>query len=1102
MLLSSSSPTARSSLEEMLESIRRRDEKPRDLLPALPSRPTSKARLPASRRSLPTNFKIEDSIPGVPKWDEKRRDHNCVEGEGEQLGFGSFKKVSKAVGKENCGLRLEGNKGSDIVRSGWANGAYFLKKDFPVWCLLASGQWQSGKVHSTSGEDARVMLSDGKVLAMPKGSVLPANSYILEDTDDLVQLSFLNEPSVLHNLCCRYSQNKTYTKAGPVLLAMNTFKGAEVHGNELLAGCRKKPRVSPGIYSWAKDAFNAMMNDEGNQSVIISGESGAGKTQTVKVVVECLTNLGGESALEEKLQQTHVILEAFGNAKTSKHANSSRFVCLFFSHLMNIPFESYKMNGKLIEIHFKPTGKVCGAEIQTFLLEKMRVIQLAKGERSFHVFYQLCAGAPSSLKERLNLKTARDYNYLRQGECLTIGDVDDAQQFHVLMEALDHLQIHKDYQDNAFVVLSAILWLGNISFRVVDDKNHVEVVTDEAVTSAAKLMGCNVQDLISALSTHRTEAGNDNTVQKLTLPKAIQTRDAMAKFMYSGLFDWLTEQINLPLKVDKRNAGKSICILDICGFESFQKNGFEQFCINYANEKLQQLFYHSAFKLEQEEYEKDGIDWKKVHFEDNQECLNLIERPEGLLALFDEETGSPKATDLTFVDKLKRHFFVNPCFKGKGPGAFTIRHYAGEDQLNRVMQCLETTKPHFICCIKPNSKQLPGVLEKDLVLQQLRCFKIFEIVMLSRSGYATRITHQEFIRRYNLLLLKKVVPQDALVTSIAILQHFNIHPDMYQVGYTKLFFRTGQLAALDEAKKRILNGIVLLQKLFRGYQARSCSRDLKCKISRLQSFVRGEIARREYEHMIKRSRAVSLIQKFIRGWLVRKNNRLQKLEKTNLGIPNANRFSIKKSSEHKYLRQEHAQEKSSSIVVELQKQVQKTESALVKREGENAALQQHVKELELRWSEYEAKMKSMEETWKRQMTSLQASLVAARKVPTSETGHPGRPDTSPMCHYNDYDDATSMGTQSPGGSTPGRFFTRASDAAPGRDINGNLSAVNPLTKEFEHQKQAFENDARFYTWKKDYKVKLRDAKSKLQKLGFSESEKTWKWWGKRNTKKG
>ncbi|KAK9152513.1 hypothetical protein Syun_010822 [Stephania yunnanensis] len=825
----------------------------------------------------------------------------------------------------------------------------------------------------------------------------------------------------------------------------------------------------------------------------------------------------------------------------------------------------------------------------------MRVIQLARGERSFHVFYQLCAGAPSSLKERLNLKTAREYNYLKQGECLTIGDVDDAQQFHVLMEALDDLQIHKDYQDNAFAVLSAILWLGNISFRVVDDKNHVEVVTDEAVTSAAKLMGCNVQDLISVLSTYRTQAGNDSIVQKSTLPKAIQTRDAMVKFMYSGLFFWLTEQINLSLEVEKRNAGKSISILDICGFESFQKNGFEQFCINYANEKLQQLFYHCAFKLEQEEYAKDGIDCKKVHFEDNQECVNLIERPEGLLALFDEETGSPKATDLTFVDKLKRHFFVNPCFKGKGPGAFTIRHYAGEvlyttngfleknrdtfhseslhllssctcqllktfvsnvskqsgapanslyfnhvsdsqkksissnfkDQLGRMMQCLETTKPRFICCIKPNSMQRPGVLEKDLVLQQLRCFKIFEILMLSRSGYAIRITHQEFVRRYNLLLLKKIVPQDALVTSIAILQHFNIHPDMYQVGYTKLFFRIGQLAALDEAKTRILNRILLLQKLFRGYQARSRAQDLKCKISRLQSFVRGEIARREYERMINRLRAVSLIQKFIRGWLVRKNSRLQTLEKANLGRPNANRSPTKISSEHKYLRQEHAQEQS-PIVVELQKQIQKTESTLMKKEGENVELQQQVKELELRWSEYEAKMKSMEETWKRQMTSLQASLVAARKGPTSETGHPGRPDASPMSHYNDYDDTTSMGTQSPGGSTPGRLLTRASDAAPGRDINGNLSTVNPLTKEFEHQKHAFENDARFlvevksrttdsttnpmdelqelklrfYTWKKDYKVKLRDARSKLHKLGFSESDKTWKWWGKRNTKKG
>ncbi|KAK9082168.1 hypothetical protein Syun_031617 [Stephania yunnanensis] len=725
------------------------------------------------------------------------------------------------------------------------------------------------------------------VLTMPMGTVLPANPNILEDTDDLVQLSFLNEPSVLHNLCCRYSQSKIYTKAGPVLLVMNPFKGAEVRGNELVAGREKKPRVSSGIYSWAKDAFIAMMN------------------------------------------------------------------------------------------------------------------------------------------ERLNLKTAREYNYLKQGECLTIGDVDDAQQFHVLMEALDDLQIHKDYQDNAFAVLSAILWLGNISFRVVDDKNHVEVVTDEAVTSAAKLMGCNVQDLISVLSTYRTQAGNDNIVQKSTLPK---------------------------------------------------------------------------------EYAKDGIDCKKVHFEDNQECVNLIERPEGLLALFDEETGSPKATDLTFVDKLKRHFFVNPCFKGKGPGAFTIRHYAGEVSFAKAV-----LKNHNLVLYTTN-----GFLEKNRdtfhsdslhLLSSCTCqlLKSFVSNVSKQSGapanslYFNHVSDSQ--KRSISSNFKKIAPQDALVTSIAILQRFNIHPDMYQVGYTKLFFRIGQLAALDEAKTRILNRILLLQKLFRGYQARSRAQDLKCKISRLQSF--------------------------IRGWLVRKNSRLQRLEKANLGRPNANRSPTKISSEHKYLRQEHAQEQS-PIVVELQKQIQKTESTLMKKEGENVELQQQVKELELRWSEYEAKMKSMEETWKRQMTSLQASLVAARKGPTSETGHPGRPDASPMSHYNDYDDTTSMGTQSPGGSTPGRLLTRASDAAPGRDISGNLSTVNPLTKEFEHQKHAFENDARFlvevksrttdsttnpmdelqelklrfYTWKKDYKVKLRDARSKLHKLGFSESDKTWKWWGKRNTKKG
>ncbi|KAF5178950.1 Myosin-1, partial [Thalictrum thalictroides] len=280
---------------------------------------------------------------------------------------------------------------------------------------------------------------------------------------------------------------------------------------------------------------------------------------------------------------------------------------------------------------------------------------------------------------KLNLKSSRDFDYLKQSGCLTIDAVDDAQKFHTLVEALDVVQISREDQENVFSMLSAVLWLGNISFQIIDSENHVEVLADEAVVSASKLMGCDVHDLMLLLSTHHIQAGNNSVAQKLKLEQAIEVRNTLAKSIYANLFDWLLEKINKSLKINQQKAWKSISILDIYGFESFQRNSFEQFCINYANERLQQHFKQHIFKFEQEEYKREGIDWTRVDFKDNQECLNLIEqKPYGLLQLLDEESKSAHATDLTLANKLKHHLSSNPCFKGKKDGFFSVFHYAGE----------------------------------------------------------------------------------------------------------------------------------------------------------------------------------------------------------------------------------------------------------------------------------------------------------------------------------------------------------------------------------------------------------------------------------------
>ncbi|KAI4333727.1 hypothetical protein L6164_018498 [Bauhinia variegata] len=1207
MLSASPNSLVKSSLEEMLDSLRRKDEeeKPKDLPPALPARPTSRARLPSARRSLPTNFKVENDSgaeesmqSGVNAKEENKR-KDTEKRHSRKGNFGSKKmkkdvespyivpseeKISELSSEAPASVSTASVTSSGKIHdSDWEDDiGYFIKKKLRVWCRQLNGQWGLGTIQSTSGDEAFVSLSNGNVMKVARIELLPANPDFLEGVDDLIHFSYLNEPSVLHNLRFRYSKEMIYNKAGPVLIAVNPFKDVQIYGSDYVATYRQKLVDSPHVYAMADAAYTEMMTDEVNQSIIISGESGSGKTETAKFAMQYLAALGGGNCgRENEVLETNFILEAFGNAKTSRNGNSSRF-------------------GKLIEIHFSKVGKICGATIQTLLLEKSRVVQLASGERSFHIFYQLCAGSSSVLKERLNLRMASEYKYLNQSDSMTIDGVDDAREFHKLKKALDVVRISKEDQDQVFKILTAILWLGNISFQVTDNENHVEVVDDEAVFSAAQVMGCSSQDLMAALTIRKIQAGKDTISKRLTLCQAIDTRDALAKFIYASLFDWLVEQINKSLEVGKQCTGRSISILDIYGFESFQRNSFEQFCINYANERLQQHFNRHLFKLEQEEYEFDGIDWTKVDFEDNQECLDLFEKtPLGLLSLLDEESNFPRATDLTFANKLKQHLNAKPCFKGERGRAFSVRHYAGEvcydtngfleknidsppsdsiqllsscscqllqlfayrmlnhsqnqsnpfqigaldslkqsvgtkfkGQLFKLIHQLENTTPHFIRCIKPNAKQLPWVFDEDLVLQQLRCCGILEVVRISRAGYPTRMTHHEFARRYGFLLSEANISQDPLSTSTAVLHQSNIPPEMYQVGYTKLYLRRGQISVLENWRKQVTEGILGVQKSFRGYRAHQYFHELKIGAITLQSFIRGENARRKFDALVKCSaacvseklketEAIVLIQSVIRGWLVRRRaSGMRKLKKYPENTKPKRKSRVKITEVKRDKSKEQAQNLPSALA-ELQKRVVKAEATLEQKEGENAQLREQLKQCETRWVEYESKMKSMEEMWQKQMASLQMSLSLARKslVSDNNTGHPGRHDVvSPRCY--DSEDA-SMGSRTPGGSTPIKFSC-LSDNGTGRDPNGTLAAVSNLIKEFEQRRQAFDDDAKalgeiksghsgslspdeelrklkhkFEGWKKDYKIKLRETKVRIHKLGISDAEKgRRKWWGK------
>ncbi|KAJ0444734.1 putative myosin ATPase [Helianthus annuus] len=1076
--------------------------------------------------------------------------------------------VNPSVSAQGSVLGSWGNKK-------WGDTAsYVAKKKLQSWFQTSDGNWELAKILSITGSESLISFSEEKVLKVSSDSLLPANPEILDGVDDLMQLSYLNEPSVLYNLQYRYDRDMIYSKAGPVLVAINPFKKIPLYGSDYIEAYKRKSIDNPHVYAIADTAIREMIRDEVNQSIVISGESGAGKTETAKIAMQYLAALGGGSGIEYEILKTNPILEAFGNAKTSRNNNSSRF-------------------GKLIEIHFSETGKISGAKIQTFLLEKSRVVQCTDGERSYHSFYQLCAGAPPSLREKLNLKSAREYKYLQQSTCYSINGVDDAEEFRVVVEALDAVHVSKENQENAFAMLAAVLWLGNVTFSIVDNENHVEPIIDDALLNVAKLIGCEADDLKLALSTRKMKVGNDIIVQKLTLAQAIDTRDALAKSIYSCLFDWLVEQINKSLAVGKRRTGRSISILDIYGFESFDVNSFEQFCINYANERLQQHFNRHLFKLEQEEYIQDGIDWAKVEFEDNQDCLNLFEKkPLGLMTLLDEESTFPNGTDMTFATKLKQHLKTNSCFRGERGKAFTVHHYAGEvtydtsgfleknrdllhldsiqllssctcelpqafasnmlslsektvpgplhksggadsqklsvvtkfkGQLFQLMQRLESTTPHFIRCIKPNNSQSPGIYHQGLVLQQLRCCGVLEVVRISRSGFPTRMSHQKFARRYGFLLLEHVASQDPLSVSVAILHQFDILPEMYQIGYTKLFFRTGQIGKLEDTRNRTLNGILRVQSCFRGHKARQYMKELKRGIFNLQAFARGEKTRKEFAILVHRHRAAVHIQKHIkskiskkrfedvhgatitlqaviRGWLVRRCSGDIALLQFGSGKGNGSDEVLVKSS----------------YLAELQRRILKAEAGLREKEEENDILHQRLQQYENRWSEYELKMKSMEEVWQKQMRSLQSSLSIAKKSLSYDDS-----ERNSDASINTANDETNPGWDA---ATNGR----RNGVENVRPMSAGLSVISRLAEEFEQRSQVFGDDAKFLVevksgqveanlnpdhelrrlkqmfegWKKDYTARLRETKVILNKLGHEDGDGEKgkkKWWGRLNS---
>ncbi|XP_075979889.1 unconventional myosin-IXa-like isoform X4 [Anticarsia gemmatalis] len=494
---------------------------------------------------------------------------------------------------------------------------------------------------------------------------------------DLCQLPELNEQTLLDNLKSRFAAGYIYTYVGSILIALNPFKFYPIYNPKYVKLYQNKrigSSLPPHIFAVADAAYHCMLRERTNQCIVISGESGSGKTESTNFLLHHLTALSQKgshgSGVEQTILSAGPVLEAFGNAKTAHNNNSSRF-------------------GKFIQVNYKENGMVHGAVVQKYLLEKSRICSQGRNERNYHVFYYLLAGASEQEKEQLHLLSVDKYNYLSRTGCSEVPGIDEQYEFSRLKQSMEMVGFTLDKQRRLFAVLSAVLLLGNVEFQPQRKSYHhdeaVGVRNPEVVSLISSLLRVKQETLLAALTSKRARASGETLVINYRLPEAIATRDAMAKCLYGALFDWIVMQVNHALLSKKdtlrEHQGHSIGVLDIFGFEDFGlSNSFEQLCINYANEHLQHYFNQHVFKYEQEEYKREGIPWTDIGFSDNTGCLQLIEgKVNGLLCLLDDQCNFPWATNETLLQKFNSVHENNPFYEKpqRREPAFVVRHYAG-----------------------------------------------------------------------------------------------------------------------------------------------------------------------------------------------------------------------------------------------------------------------------------------------------------------------------------------------------------------------------------------------------------------------------------------
>jgi len=787
-----------------------------------------------------------------------------------------------------------------------------------AWVADKENAYLKAELVNMAGGKATLKTEDGKEYTMDEAKFEEeqCNPVKFDKIEDMANMTFLNEASVLYNLKQRYEIFMIYTYSGLFCVTVNPYKMLPVYNMYIIDAYRGKRRneMPPHLYSIADNAYQDMMQNRKNQSMLITGESGAGKTVNTKKVIQYFSLVAaGEKRsdgqnLEDQIVAANPAMECFGNAKTTRNDNSSRF-------------------GKFIRIHFGPTGKLSSGDIETYLLEKSRVCFQLDGERNYHIFYQLLSNKMPEVTQSclLELDHSKYWN-ISMGTIIN-PSMDDGEELLATDESFKILEFEQGKIDQIYKISGGILHLMNTKFKKKKREEGGEPDGLEDPDKAAFLFGIQSHEMLKLMCAPKVKVGAEWVEKAQSLEQILYGRAALGKGIFEKLFNWVVVNINQALSTKLPRAFFIGC-LDIAGFEIFDFNTFEQLCINYTNEKLQQFFNHHMFVLEQEEYKKEGIDWVFIDFGlDLAKTIELIEKPMGILSMLEEECMFPKGSDKTYKEKFfqehmgKTSSLGKPSKKSKGQRdvTFELYHYAGcvgyntdgwldknkdpmngsvisllkkstcelmqtiwesykspeelaemekaggkrkkgkgqsfltvsaihRESLGRLMTNLRATDPHFVRCIVPNEHKKPGLMEPHLVIHQLRCNGVLEGIRICRKGFPNRMFYPEVLARYKILNPNVLPPEGEFIepkeACERLLNNIGIVGDKFRFGHTKAFFVAGFLAKLEEMRDERLAAI------FIGVQTK----------------IRFKLEKKKFAKKIKYREAAKMIQTNVRAF--------------------------------------------------------------------------------------------------------------------------------------------------------------------------------------------------------------------------------------------